>query len=1153
MASIALNNIQEEFCTELKSCKFKDEIWTEAMFTKFTNGSEHQQDNYSSDTQTSQNFSQKKKEARDTRQEAGTHEQEACESITFSQQKKENSTLTDEKPRSCKTVTYSQPDGKIQDTNSPPGLPRRSTELISDGGLDINAKIKFTQKSFSCHALLSNILPNMVTPVPQITTPSKTQVHLLHTRLREQNPENQTADTAGGINDSVEYLTGKGHPPHPLWKIIDCQRPTQNDAQPGSREENLPQDKTKCYHIIDARVSNVGNMGGDNRLFEKDFSQHTMSVRTHRSLSNDLLICSLEDPADQDKAEQTLSATATLSKSTSAPTASLRNSKSVDSVESISLEDRLNLQGRLKIVKLSTKNEQPRSVHTNRADKRSEITSNKSVYREYDRLHKLHGAIALTPDSDFPADIGKADSLRWIHNATVDLLLSPGLLLSTKELPYWEIWRLGTFSEVEDLAAFAIRLAQTGFFYDTQLNDIICFSCGLRKRHWDKSEKPAFVHLSLSRHCKQANFEDERNMPIDKYPFLPLLKSHKSDEIMQDGENSAENAAPSLQASSGNCGEGQNVTTGSVTMTNGGNPPSRSLTTTTDQGRHSSTDTTSLTENPRSRASSTSNGSLTAATLLPPPPSEGAGAQTATPQLNSSPASSATDRGLQRVGDDHGRDGHAWTESILDMQRLASPSNATVSARIKSFLSWPVVDLPNSRHLVHAGFYYLGVADSVRCFCCGVTLRRWKENDDPWAVHVRFRFSCEYVKAIKGDEFVCQTLIQLATERQNGSAASNGEEPSPSSGTNGSLSASGSPSSASTEASTTSHPAPRVTQASVAAWGTSASNQVSGGDASSNTPDQSGQHQSVEGPPGTVSSASVLNSTDEPQPRSGGTKYTGVGSGNLGTGGKGTDGLISANAANDYSDATWKAVTHIGAGIPSQDAIVAYVGGEAYTGSRQHGSTANQIATGSTANQIATDGTANHFTTNNSSITNGNTNSRNAANQGRDNRATANQDRGRIPPANQTATNAIGSTQGEEGNARNPQSDQLQSDSEPTLLPQGASQSSLPSMTATQQNNSRRQETTVSGSSAQREHPGSSRPSRLSDGNRDQRAYLQQLQEDNRRLRHHRTCRVCGERDVDTIFMPCGHLCTCGSCASAIHNCCLCNRRIRATARVYLE
>lgn len=67
------------------------------------------------------------------------------------------------------------------------------------------------------------------------------------------------------------------------------------------------------------------------------------------------------------------------------------------------------------------------------------------------------------------------------------------------------------------------------------------------------------------------------------------------------------------------------------------------------------------------------------------------------------------------------------------------------------------------------------------------------------------------------------------------------------------------------------------------------------------------------------------------------------------------------------------------------------------------------------------------------------------------------------------------------------------------------------------------------------------------------RSRCQQMADANRRLRDQRTCKICNNSTVDTIFLPCGHLCTCSACASTIRYCCLCKDEIKGTAHVYLE
>ena len=105
---------------------------------------------------------------------------------------------------------------------------------------------------------------------------------------------------------------------------------------------------------------------------------------------------------------------------------------------------------------------------------------------------------------------------------------------------------------------------------------------------------------------------------------------------------------------------------------------------------------------------------------------------------------------------------------------------------------------------------------------------------------------------------------------------------------------------------------------------------------------------------------------------------------------------------------------------------------------------------------------------------------------------------------------------------------------------------------ATQQNVTSGSRSTTRQSTVSREHPAPRSTTRTAD-NQDEVTYLQRLQEANRRLRQRHTCRLCGDRAVDIIFLPCGHLCTCESCAATIRECCLCRDRIRGTAHVYLE
>ncbi|XP_076245579.1 death-associated inhibitor of apoptosis 2 [Calliopsis andreniformis] len=61
------------------------------------------------------------------------------------------------------------------------------------------------------------------------------------------------------------------------------------------------------------------------------------------------------------------------------------------------------------------------------------------------------------------------------------------------------------------------------------------------------------------------------------------------------------------------------------------------------------------------------------------------------------------------------------------------------------------------------------------------------------------------------------------------------------------------------------------------------------------------------------------------------------------------------------------------------------------------------------------------------------------------------------------------------------------------------------------------------------------------------------LEEENRRLREARLCKICMDREVAVVFLPCGHLATCVHCAPSLIYCPMCRREIRATVRTFLS
>lgn len=61
------------------------------------------------------------------------------------------------------------------------------------------------------------------------------------------------------------------------------------------------------------------------------------------------------------------------------------------------------------------------------------------------------------------------------------------------------------------------------------------------------------------------------------------------------------------------------------------------------------------------------------------------------------------------------------------------------------------------------------------------------------------------------------------------------------------------------------------------------------------------------------------------------------------------------------------------------------------------------------------------------------------------------------------------------------------------------------------------------------------------------------LEEENRRLKSARECKICMSNEVGVVFLPCGHLLSCLLCASSLQICPLCRSVIKGRVRTFLS
>ena len=74
---------------------------------------------------------------------------------------------------------------------------------------------------------------------------------------------------------------------------------------------------------------------------------------------------------------------------------------------------------------------------------------------------------------------------------------------------------------------------------------------------------------------------------------------------------------------------------------------------------------------------------------------------------------------------------------------------------------------------------------------------------------------------------------------------------------------------------------------------------------------------------------------------------------------------------------------------------------------------------------------------------------------------------------------------------------------------------------------------------------------------------LQKLEKENKSLKkelkkqkqeqEHKNCKICMDKEISMVFVPCGHLISCGKCANALKQCPLCRKPIKEAIKTYMS
>ncbi|KAK3100454.1 hypothetical protein FSP39_020294 [Pinctada imbricata] len=94
---------------------------------------------------------------------------------------------------------------------------------------------------------------------------------------------------------------------------------------------------------------------------------------------------------------------------------------------------------------------------------------------------------------------------------------------------------------------------------------------------------------------------------------------------------------------------------------------------------------------------------------------------------------------------------------------------------------------------------------------------------------------------------------------------------------------------------------------------------------------------------------------------------------------------------------------------------------------------------------------------------------------------------------------------------------------------------------------------TKSNSSDHSESPNSATHTDTNDDDSATENQREVLMEENRQLKDQQICKICKDEDISVVFLPCGHMVTCLSCAPAIRICPLCGQFVKGTIKAILS
>ncbi|XP_076076970.1 baculoviral IAP repeat-containing protein 3-like isoform X2 [Mytilus galloprovincialis] len=327
-----------------------------------------------------------------------------------------------------------------------------------------------------------------------------------------------------------------------------------------------------------------------------------------------------------------------------------------------------------------------------------------------------------------------------------------------------EILRVGSLNSFpSENSPSLIKLAKYGFYYEGKGREVTCFSCGIKHEDWSYRSNPLEVHRQISPYCEYLKTLTPSDQPVFR-PSIEIIENdcrHNATPRMPTTEIPYQNGigTDSIHTCTDVHGTPMTVAVQSVDSGLFGSSLSHSS---NNLVTSNSTSISSISQR-SSRASTDSGFGSRGSISTDNSSSSNHNSNLAVPQLP--PLLEGGEHSIQRVSGPASRDSPIPQNNRKNTPKEKYPEYIPIERRRATYKNWPPnLDFLHPLDLSECGFFYSNFGDCVRCFHCGIGLRNWESDDNPWVEHARWSRKCPYLLQRKGQEFIDSVLSVLGLQ-----------------------------------------------------------------------------------------------------------------------------------------------------------------------------------------------------------------------------------------------------------------------------------------------------------------------------------------------------------------------------------------------------